>query len=422
MILIKTLDGLSCEVRSVHLQCSFDRYARSRSQEARPAITPFKAIFNGLVAHAAAVESVRIGVEKPLRAVSFDDVEDESDDLYLTDVKFVGEWLPKVSQRLRSVSISDFWVQSCWRRSELLSLISSYCHGLLELEVKNAWLSVDGLNPMPMLTSLTLEFVNDCFPSLQVLKLLGVGGLIDPRIHLLKLKTCHWTVSNAPVSLTIVAPKLVNLKLKCVKPRALVIEAPLLSDFHLTLEKANDFVMKEFCSLKTLWLESTNLCNLLCTFPFGKTITNLKVDSPRWAQSIEMTKFSLEELFKTFPNASSLTLGSGAWSELELCCCEEDLEVGSVMKGLKEVSAYLMLHDIERTLSIIFFLLKKCTSLSDVEFLVHRDVDSSVVSSLVSRCVAHCSRVRWRWGMWKEGMKDSWLSDGFQSVYPDCLQ
>ncbi|KAK2986237.1 hypothetical protein RJ640_027332 [Escallonia rubra] len=39
-VVSRTLDGLSCEVRSVHLQCSFDRYARSRSPEARPAITP----------------------------------------------------------------------------------------------------------------------------------------------------------------------------------------------------------------------------------------------------------------------------------------------------------------------------------------------------------------------------------------------
>lgn len=59
--------------------------------------------------------------------MSYDDVEDEDDDLYLTDVKFVNEWLPRVADGLRSFSISDFWVQSCWRRSDVLSLISSYC-------------------------------------------------------------------------------------------------------------------------------------------------------------------------------------------------------------------------------------------------------------------------------------------------------
>lgn len=70
--------------------------------------------------------------------------------------------------------------------------ILKYCYsfaGLIhrELELKNAWLSVDGLKPMAMLTSLTVEFIrlddeglnrtNDCFPSLQVLNLISVGGL-----------------------------------------------------------------------------------------------------------------------------------------------------------------------------------------------------------------------------------------------------
>ena len=32
-------------------------------------------------------------------------------------------------------------------------------HNLVDLEVKNAWLSVENLSPMPMLTTLTLESV-----------------------------------------------------------------------------------------------------------------------------------------------------------------------------------------------------------------------------------------------------------------------
>lgn len=103
------------------------------------------------------------------------------------------------------------------------------CAGLklLELEIKNAWLSVDGLAPMPRLTTLTLEFirlddenlekVNKCFPSLQVLNLIGVGGLKEPMIHLTHLRTFRWTLSNAPISISMVAPNLTNLTLNCMK-------------------------------------------------------------------------------------------------------------------------------------------------------------------------------------------------------------
>uniref|UniRef100_A0A5B7BTK3 Putative F-box/RNI-like superfamily protein n=1 Tax=Davidia involucrata TaxID=16924 RepID=A0A5B7BTK3_DAVIN len=417
----KTLNALSHEVRFINLQCSFERYTKSRSPETKSLITPFKTIFKTLISNSRNVESVSIGVEKTLRGISFDELEDESDDLYLTDVNFVSEWLPGVSGLLRSISISDFWIQSCWRRSQVLSLISSCCHSLLELQLKNAWLSVDGLNPMPQLTSLTLEFirlddedlnkVNSCFPSLQVLNLIGVGGLKDPRIHLLRLRTCQWTVSNAPLSLTIVAPNLVKLKLKCVKPKSLVIETPLLSDFHLSLEKANNFEVNEFHNLKSLQLESTDLCSLIGTFRSGRTVKYLKADSPKWAQSLEMTNFSLDELFNVFPNVSSLTLGPGAWSETETCFHAGGLEIRSGMKVLKEMIAYLVLHDVDITLSFILSVLEKCTNLTDVALLIHREVDSNIASNLISRCMAHCPRVRWRWGMWKEGMKDTWVSD-----------
>lgn len=124
----KTLDDLAREVRSIHLQCSLDRYAKSRLPETRSLITPFKTIFKNLISNSrVAVESVSIGVEKPLRAVSYDDVEDESDDLFLTESNFVREWLPEIRGGLRSISVSDFWVQSCWRRSDVLALVSSYC-------------------------------------------------------------------------------------------------------------------------------------------------------------------------------------------------------------------------------------------------------------------------------------------------------
>nr|DAD26740.1 TPA_asm: hypothetical protein HUJ06_028208 [Nelumbo nucifera]DAD26741.1 TPA_asm: hypothetical protein HUJ06_028209 [Nelumbo nucifera] len=62
-----------------------------------------------------------IGVEKPFRGIL---TANESDDLYLTTVNFVSQWLPTISGQLKSLAISDFWIQSCWRRSEVLSLIA----------------------------------------------------------------------------------------------------------------------------------------------------------------------------------------------------------------------------------------------------------------------------------------------------------
>ncbi|XP_022729914.1 F-box/LRR-repeat protein At4g29420-like isoform X1 [Durio zibethinus] len=418
----KTLNSLSNEVHYVNLLCTFSRYLKSRSPETKAHVTSFKAIFNNLVREARCLNSISIGVDKSLRDIPYDDVDDESDDLYLTDVGFVKEWLPKVCGELRKLSISDFWIQSCWRKSEVLSFISSCCNGLIELELKNAWLSVDGLNPMTMVTSLTLEFirlededlnkVNDCFPSLRVLNLVRVGGLKDPKIHLLHLKSCLWIASNAPHSLTIFAPNLVKLRLKCIKPKSLVLDTPLLSDFHLSVEEAYDFRVKEFYNLENLQLESSSLPSLLGMFPSGKSIKKLTVDSLKWTEALERRKFGLEALFDVFPNVVSLNLGPGAWSEAEICFQKGGLDDRNAMKELTEIVAHLVVHDIEVTLSFIYSILDKCTNLSDMALLLQRKEDSRAAISLISNCTTYCPRVKWRWGMRKKGSEDVWVSVG----------
>ncbi|GAB4852725.1 hypothetical protein Ancab_016937 [Ancistrocladus abbreviatus] len=418
----KTLNTISYDVKTVNLFCSFDRYAKSRSPVTKSSITPFKTAFINLIAKLRSLESISIGVEKPLRGVSFDDVEDDSEDLYLTDVHFVSVWLPLVSQSLKTLSFSDFWIQSCWRRSDLLALISRHCQKLIKLDVKNAWLSVLGLNPMPALVSLTLEFirlddedlgkVNDCFPNLQILNLIGVGGLVQPKIHLHHLKTCQWTVSNAPLSLTIWAPKLVELKLECVKPALLVLKTPLLSDFHLSLEKASEFEIKDPLNLDNLELLSLDLYSLIFTVLLGKTLRSLSLDSPNKVQLVERAKLSFDGLFEAFPNISSLKLGPGAYSELETSFSIEGLKGRVGMKELKELTVHLVISNIGLTSAFISSILFKCSNLSSVAFLIPRDLDSLLARSLISRCMAGCARVSWKWGMWQEGNKDAWLSDG----------
>ncbi|KAK3164128.1 hypothetical protein QOZ80_1AG0013050 [Eleusine coracana subsp. coracana] len=132
---------------------------------------------------------------------------DEADDLHLTSREAVTAWAATdAGPVLREVEIADYWPQACWRKAEALPLISHFCLNLVKLGLRNAWLSVDGLKEMPNLTHLTLEFIrlndenldrlNECFPCLHTLNLIGVGGLKDPKIHLPQLKTCRWEVSN----------------------------------------------------------------------------------------------------------------------------------------------------------------------------------------------------------------------------------
>lgn len=125
-LISKTFNSIYPDLKSINLQCSLTRYIKSKSNSSKT-ITPFKSIFLNLILNLRIVESVCIGIDKPLRDVLFDDVEDEGNDLFLSDGEFLLEWLPIVSGSLKLFSVSDFWFQSCWRRSNLLSIVSEYC-------------------------------------------------------------------------------------------------------------------------------------------------------------------------------------------------------------------------------------------------------------------------------------------------------
>ncbi|EPS67680.1 hypothetical protein M569_07094 [Genlisea aurea] len=416
--LSKTLNSIAPEIRSADLYCSYNRYVKSRSPPV--AVTPFKEAFRKLLSQLNVVEAVSIGVEKPLGPNTYNDVEDE-DDLFLTDVDFLKEWLPEASADLRSLSISDFWVQSCWRRSDALSIISSLAVKLVRLDLRNAWLSVDNLIPMANLTSLTLEFIrlddenlnrlNECFPYLHELNLIGVGGLKEPYLHLLQLKTCQWLLSNAPTSISVTAPSLQSLSLKCVDPHRLLIETPSISMLNLSLESAANFRAQEFGCLRKLRLESANLHSLICRFPSGKTVTDVTAVSLKPLTAVPRPSI-LGLLLSTFPNMCSLTLAAGTWLEMESCFSTGSLEPCEGMKALREMKAYLTLSDADLTHSTILFLLDHCVSLRRMSLLVHCDVVSKVTQSLVSICRAYKPEVSWRWGLWKEGSEDIRIEEG----------
>ena len=297
-------------------------------------------------------------------------------------------------------------------------------HSLLKLVVRNAWLSVDGLCSMPTLTNLTLEFVrlddedlssiNACFPNLTELNLIGVGGLKEPMINLSHLRTCQWSVSNAPLSLIICAPSLVDFHLKCIKPRLIVLEAPSLSTFNLSLETTDELKLKNCTNLECLQLsvECLSLGFLFSMFSHCKKVKRLTLDSVRRIERVQVIEFGLDTMLDYFPNVSYLNLGPGAWRVMENSFQSGGLKDMIGMKTPKELVVHLVVYKVEFTLAFIFSVLDKCTKLLDVSLLIHRDVESYVASNLISACRSKFPRVRWRWGIWKEGIKDTWVSDG----------
>lgn len=128
----KTFDTVAPDLPWINLQYPLKRYIELRSRDSDSSSSsslpsPLKTIILHLISNSRSLESVHIGAENLPLDVSHADVEDYGDDMYLTDGAFVKEWLPRVSGTLKSLSISDFWVHSGWRRSEVLPLVSTCC-------------------------------------------------------------------------------------------------------------------------------------------------------------------------------------------------------------------------------------------------------------------------------------------------------
>lgn len=419
----RALRSLSYDVQSVRLVCSYERFLRSRAPETRDRTVPFKSLVANLASllSGGGLESLSLGIERHVAPNAWEEDDfDDSDDLHLTAADFVSRWLPLVGRRLRSLSISDYWIQSCWRRSEALSLISDCCDGLLNLEIRNAWLSIEGLKPMLKLTTLTLEFirlddedldkVNECFPSLQVLNLVGVGGLKEPRIHLSQLKICRWTVSNFPLSLTIDAPNLIELELKCVEPKALVLKTPSLSDFNLKIRKPSGVMQLESSLyLKSLRMESSDLRSLTQVFMGSNTVKKLELESPGCIKSDELLDtVTFGDLVSAFPNMDHLKLGPGAWVELERSFEPRGIGIACEWRSLKKLMVHLPL--LESDIKFIsFMLVNLCTQFCEVAIFIHADASAATRKHFISNCISNFPKVRWKWGMWKESSDDLFL-------------
>ncbi|GKB48919.1 hypothetical protein Tco_0899672 [Tanacetum coccineum] len=395
----KSFNNVYSHLRSINLKCSLRMYFKSRRRVLTSMSTfcnpllclnpsskvtrPYKSIFLDLISNMEVVESVCISLEgetKDMWEENYLVAGRTDDNLHFTDDAFVMKWLPRVSKHLKSLSLSSFFALE---HSNVLRLVSHYCHNLAELKVARAWLSMSNLNAMPMLTSLTLESIYfggsnlttliKCFPNLQVLKLIDISRVeAYPIIHLLNLKTCHLSISpfsHALYSMSLITPNLVTLRFEST------------SSVH-----PNKSIVIKSKNLKTVWINSKFLGTLLDTF-HHRSVDKLTLDTSRKPTNHIDFSYVLYNGFRVFPKMSYLCMQLSVWSELE-ACGKWDIPY-AMIKGLKTFSAYLSLVDPSLSFSCVACVLDKCVHLSEVSFLIHRKVSAKVSKRFMSKCTGH---------------------------------
>lgn len=108
----------------------------SQHQSSGTTAPPFTALAGRFLKPLTRLESVRVAVDEPRLGPFGDGSREEDDDLFLVDVGFISGWIPAICEGLRSISLSSYWPQSCWRKSTALAVISNYCEPLSLTEKK----------------------------------------------------------------------------------------------------------------------------------------------------------------------------------------------------------------------------------------------------------------------------------------------
>lgn len=286
-----------------------------------------------------------------------------------------------------------------------------FCAGqnLVKLCLKNAWLSVDRLKKMPNLTYLTLEFIrlddedlnqlNECFPCLHTLNLIGVGGLKDPKIHLLQLKACCWEVSNVPRSLVVHAPDLVFLELKCIRPDTLILDTPSLSTLKLTIDKLGATARVDgLLRLSNLRIESLDFSSLFPAFMDNQAIRTLELELPESSSQYELLEaVNPDYLLRRLASFCEVKLGPRFSRELKLCLAQyKDIQFGSCLKKL-------LIH-VPQSGSCFHLmpLFEICLPLCEVTVLFHAEsADAVRRQDAMSICMQNFPEIRWQWGTWQ---------------------
>uniref|UniRef100_A0A453E5Z1 FBD domain-containing protein n=1 Tax=Aegilops tauschii subsp. strangulata TaxID=200361 RepID=A0A453E5Z1_AEGTS len=332
---------------------------------------------------------------------------DEANDLHLTSGESVAAWAATAAgPALREVDIADFWPQSCWRKAEALPVISRLCHNLSTLRLRKAWLSVDGLRVMPNLTHLALESIrlddenlstlNECFPCLHTLNLIGVGGLKHPKIHLPQLKNCHWEVSDVPRSLAIHAPNLVYLELKCVRPEILILDTPSVSTLKLTIDKLGPTVQVDgLVNLKNLRIESSDLNSLLRLFSESRDVRTLDLELPASAGRNELYEAVEPELFS---RATEVKLSPRFSYELM-----RRIVFSMTSYDCRSCLRKLLVHMPPSILTTCPFipLVNNCAPSCEVTVLFHADSSDATRQAAASSWPLRFPDITWQWGTWQ---------------------
>lgn len=198
----------------------------------------FQSILEQILKPKVNIVQLRVEVEHNLQAKTVPDDERRRTDFWLTDPRFLRQWLPGMGSTLQHLCIVDYGQQDITHRSTIIKTLSESCKQLKSLELRNMYIDTSDCEEMPMMTSLTLrsvkvdgealQHINDKMFKLQTLALLGVFGAQRGNLTFEDISAIYLGLSTPANIIEMNLPKVQKLQIKTQCPRQLIITAPAL--------------------------------------------------------------------------------------------------------------------------------------------------------------------------------------------------
>lgn len=116
----------SAYVKYVKFLCRQRNVLRGPGQNGE-CLVPFKEIVTSNLKTVKCVERLRLEIEDEMQANRYKDENNEKNSLWLTEDKFVMQWLPLVSATLQNLTVIDYGQQAIFHPTPLLQHLSHLC-------------------------------------------------------------------------------------------------------------------------------------------------------------------------------------------------------------------------------------------------------------------------------------------------------
>ncbi|KAL2651902.1 hypothetical protein R1flu_020030 [Riccia fluitans] len=425
-------------VRNTRFICRLKNVQRACPGANAKHVIPFKDIVMGKIKSFKCLEKLRLEIEEGMQASRFKDEVIVKNSLWLSEEKFVLEWLPPVSKTLQSLTVIDYGQQAIFNQTPLLHHLSNYCKQLKVLELRNMYLNCTPKQEcgtaadqgkgtrLPGVTTLTLRCVkltenglkdlNEFMPNLRTLTLVTVVGLKDARFKSDTLEVLCLGLATKVKSVKLVVNSLIKLQLKMACPDDLSVEACNLQCLAVCMDKRCDTSVKfkGVNKLRELLMGASEFSTLHILCSSNPELEKVFLDVPCMAfEENGGWKGMLSHVPLTLPNMKyirgkcqklhTLSVGPGLWYSLEHDMKNNPDVFAPTWPVLRTLILHLIVQEIAVSMKLLRALVESIPTLVTLEVYVHRDSKAELEE--FGQLRESFPTVELKLDYWKKGLK-----------------